>query len=298
MEIAKVMTFNKKNIITLIGSFLTIPIWGWSFLDSQYANIVTVFYGMIFTVFLFQWLKSTYYVEQKKDFYFFAMIGPTFYLIAMILLQGNALNIFFNPILFAFILMLFCLYTQIEKKVFLSFLIVGIFGYVSIIFPMYQRRLIISDIKFESLIEKKHFINETSIHQFPEMHEEIKKKFNLDNYDYVLIETWNEKCSPCLSSIKDLEDFFQNQSNILHILLYQKMREKNLSEDQIYEFDLIKNKDKILIDYDNIFFEKLNLQSYPYFILYDRNGSSVDYFSGYISHFQAEYRLHLMKMIK
>jgi len=90
--------------------------------------------------------------------------------------------------------------------------------------------------------------------------------------------------------------FYGNQSACTPCFFYQKMGNTNLSDREVMNFKKIGNPNRILIDVDNAYYNRLKLSGYPYFILYDTNGNALDWFSGYLSHFQEDYEDHLTQL--
>jgi thiol-disulfide isomerase/thioredoxin len=99
---------------------------------------------------------------------------------------------------------------------------------------------------------------------------------------YVIIETWNEKCPPCMKAIPEMIVFYEEiQTHANHYYLYIPNLAKNTSLDinKVFSFHKIKTKDKILIDQS--LQKDLNLDSYPVFILFDKDGKQVFQHIGY-----------------
>jgi thioredoxin-related protein len=99
---------------------------------------------------------------------------------------------------------------------------------------------------------------------------------------YVIIETWNEKCPPCMKAIPEMIVFYEEiQAYANHYYLYIPNLSKNtiLDTKKVFSFDKIKTKDKILIDQS--LQKDLNLDSYPVFILFDKEGKQVFQHIGY-----------------
>ena len=63
------------------------------------------------------------------------------------------------------------------------------------------------------------------------------------------------------------------------------MGSTNLSDSEAKDFKKINDSNKVLIDVNNAYYDRLKLSGYPYFILYDTEGNALDWFSGYLGHF-------------
>lgn len=99
---------------------------------------------------------------------------------------------------------------------------------------------------------------------------------------FVIMETWNEKCPPCMKAIPEMIVFYEEiQAHANHYYLYIPNLSKNTSLDmnKVFSFDKIKTKDKILIDQS--LQKDLNLDSYPVFMLFDKDGKQVFQHIGY-----------------
>lgn len=292
----ELLTKGKNRFLILVMSLMIIPIWGLSFLAVDYANQLTVFYGLFFTLILFRWLR----VNLKKEdrfFYLLALVGPIFYFLSFIFFQASLplFQIILSPLVFGLLIVVFALLVSWNNKIFFSISIVGILFYSLVGFPKLLNLEEFSSLSFDQLIEKQEELSRLDLRDFPSLFAEIKDK-QVRNVDYILIETWNEKCKPCLSSMSDLQKFMKDKKNVLHIFLYQEMGSQNLTEQGVKSFKLIIDKQNILIDKNNELYERLGLSSYPYFLIYDASGKQLDWFSGYLPYFKDEYERHLNRI--
>lgn len=287
----------KEKVIVTICSFGVLPIWGLSFLAVSYANQLTLFYGLVLTAVLFRWL-GTKVREVGNGAYLLGISGPVFYLIAMLFVQPEMEweSVLPNPILMGFMVASLSLLITVRKLVLYPFIVVSVIAYATFIFPIYQTNIELGNIDFKEVIQKKDSLDLVPLSEFPALDQEIGDKLKGGNYDQVLIETWNEKCKPCMESMADLQPFMDTNPRVLHVFLYQKMGNTNLSDREAMNFKKIGNPNKILIDVNNAYYDRLKLSGYPYFILYDANGNALDWFSGYLSHFQEDYENHLTQL--
>jgi thiol-disulfide isomerase/thioredoxin len=287
----------KEKVIVTICSFGVLPIWGLSFLAVTYANQLTLFYGLVLTAVLFRWLGSKVR-ELGNGAYLLGISGPVFYLIAMLFVQPEMEweAVLPNPILMGFMVASLSLLITVRKLVLYPFIVVSVIAYATFIFPIYQTNIELGNIDFKEVIQKKDSLDLVPLSEFPAIEQEIGDKLKGGNYDQVLIETWNEKCKPCMESMADLQPFMDTNPRVLHVFLYQKMGNTNLSDREVMNFKKIGNPNKILIDVNNAYYDRLKLSGYPYFILYDANGNALDWFSGYLSHFQEDYENHLTQL--
>ena len=287
----------KERLLITLASFCVLPIWGLSFLATAFANQLTLVYGLVLTAGIFSWLGSKGR-ELDKRAYLLGLSGPIFYLIAMVFAQQELAweTVLPNPILMGFMVAILSLLIAVRKLVFYPFIVASVIAYATFIFPIYQTNIELGDIDFEEIIQKKDSLTLVPLSEFPSLHQEVTNKLKEGNYNYVLIETWNEKCKPCMESMNDLQSFMDTNPQVLHVFLYQKMGNTNLSDTEVKDFKKISNSNKILIDVNNAYYDRLKLSGYPYFILYDTDGNTLDWFSGYLSHFQKDYENHLTQL--
>ncbi|MFQ5447875.1 MAG: TlpA family protein disulfide reductase, partial [Saprospiraceae bacterium] len=101
---------------------------------------------------------------------------------------------------------------------------------------------------------------------------------------YILLETWNETCLPCIKAMKELPDFYKSmQSKMETYYLYENSNERVRKKfDKIFNFKNIKDKTKILIDINEELYKGLNMKGFPYFLLFDSQGNLIYHSRGYI----------------
>lgn len=287
----------KEKIILVLCSLSVLPIWGLSFLAIAYANELTLLYGLLLTIVLFRWLRSKIQVMDKSG-YLLVISGPVVYLVAMLLAQKDWTweAVLPNPILMGFLVAGISLFVPARKLVLYPVLAVSVISFAAFIFPIYQTNIELGNIEFEEIIQKKDSLTIEPLSEFPTIHQEVTNRLKDGDYDYVLIETWNEKCKPCMESMADLQFFMAKNPRVLHIFLYQKMGSTNLSDLEAKDFKKISDSNKVLIDVNNGYYDRLKLSGYPYFILYDTEGNALDWFSGYLGHFQKEYENYLTQL--
>lgn len=287
----------KERLLITLVSFCVLPIWGLSFLATSFANQLTLVYGLLLTAGIFSWLGSRGR-ELDKRAYLLGLSGPIFYLIAMVFAQQELSweAVLPNPILMGFLVASLSLLITVRKLVFFPFIVASVVAYATFVFPIYQTNIELGNVDFEEIIQKKDSLTLVPLSEFPSLHQEVTNKLKEGNYDYVLIETWNEKCKPCMESMNDLQSFMDTNPQVLHVFLYQKMGSTNLSDNEVKEFKKISDSNKILIDENNAYYDRMKLSGYPYFILYDTDGNTLDWFSGYLSHFQKDYENHLTQL--
>ena len=99
---------------------------------------------------------------------------------------------------------------------------------------------------------------------------------------FTIIETWNEKCPPCMKAIPELSPFYaQHKDKASQYYLYIPNHSKSsvLDTSQVFNFDKIEDKSKILLDQD--LQARFGFDSYPVFLIFDSSGSLVYQQVGY-----------------
>ena len=288
----------KKIILVISYSILFIPIFGLLLLDNSTKSNISVFICLIYT------FTSSYFVSVEfKDFKFskFLIVSfPSLYFVLILLVKDIDLFIFLNPILIAniFLFSAVFIFKKLNLKKVYFFYLFFAYLYAFVLFEFWEDSIIIKD-TFENSVEKKY----------------IRSDLNLKNYNFVsykndtvkinsqklvLIETWNENCPPCIKSIKELESTIDSlENNLEHYYLYESnfyQRKNNFQE--IINFNHIKQKSKILIDYDQSFFKASGMYSYPVFLLFDKDGVLLDYFTGYSSDKKEYFKKRIISMTR
>jgi thioredoxin-related protein len=99
----------------------------------------------------------------------------------------------------------------------------------------------------------------------------------------MVIETWNESCLPCLKSIKNLrEEFLLHQEYFNHYLLYENTKYPDtLNISYLSAKSIVSHNENLLFDLNFRYYKDLNIQLYPVFIFYDKNGEYITNMVGY-----------------
>ncbi len=289
----------KKSILILILSLLfslsLIPIWGLAFLKLGTANQYTGFVAMLFTFYAPHFIPK---VQNKiKLQHCLLLSGAIFYMLIGIYAQGWRLLVI--PIFWAFILYLVALFIPKTRSPFVH---LGVVTYAILcfwgIYPITDHgmeRLALQEDMEEPIAEINTSVN---LSQFLFVASD-KDTVRIGNGKPVLIETWNETCAPCMASIRDLQTEFEKDTNFQYIYLYQyRGKDSKLSTAQIFDFQAIKDKRKIRIDIENRLFDQMKLESYPFFLVFDRQGNLVGHQMGYISSQKDEIVQKLRKFLK
>jgi thiol-disulfide isomerase/thioredoxin len=277
----------KKQLAVFILSFLLVPVWGLTFLDSETASLLSVFLGVSFTLYIYYFTKSHSSFGKIRFLDPIFLFGPIFYLTAQIVTgyynnEFSMQEFLFSPILWAtLILIAFMLVKESDIKstgiifLFCSYL------YSFHLYPVYKRLVNDVDGGGSLTVNSKDFNTKVNLKSYDFLAaDNVVKRLPL-NGKPTLIETWNEKCEPCIKSIVHLEDFIEDSLNFNHIYLYESFGKENLTPNEVYNFNRIENKSKIFIDLNGAFYKESGMTGYPYFVFFNRDGALVDYFSGF-----------------
>lgn len=104
-----------------------------------------------------------------------------------------------------------------------------------------------------------------------------------DSGKYILLETWAETCPPCLQAIGELPSFYRSVEDKLRVYYVYEHRKASVRKnfDKIFNFGEIKDKSKILVDIEQELYNALEMQGYPYFLVFDAKGKLVHTIHGY-----------------
>ncbi|HAD12772.1 MAG TPA: hypothetical protein DCF33_10080 [Saprospirales bacterium] len=100
---------------------------------------------------------------------------------------------------------------------------------------------------------------------------------------YILLETWAETCMPCRRAMREMPDFYRSVTDKLSVFYVYENRKASVRDnfEQIFSFKEIKDTSRIVIDIDQELYQTLNMQGYPYFLLFDGKGNLIHHIRGY-----------------
>jgi len=289
----------KNALLLSLLSFMSIPIWGLTFLDIDNAGPFSVFIGITFTCYAILLIKDTKLYQSVDKPRGYLVVGPVFYLLASTFLFFDKPTLLLtNPILWAAVLLLVPLFVikfNFYKQGIVTLFFIYFYSFH--LYPIFQS-FEFSPNKTESpSLVAQGLSDSVNLFDFDFIDPQLDTVAIPNAKEFLLVETWNEKCGPCMKSIDDLESYIGEFKNVNHIYLYQNFRENNLSAGEIFSFARIKDKQKIRVDVDNRLFQELGINSYPYFLLFDSEGNLVDYFSGYNHNFKSKYEDRISNML-
>lgn len=289
------LKFYFKIFIQLL---LTIFIWATLTVDIK-ATELTVFIALILATVLGMTINSM--VEERPKFYairYLFLLPPFLLLLYFIIFIPSAfliLNITLHPLLWICLLILISLnskkwldFKSPTKRLNLIYIFSVVFIYSMFFFPKWS-----ATNKYRELdsFKKKKVIESTlTKDELPGINIKDYEFVNwngdsiqIKNFNYTIIETWNENCPPCLIAFKELPEIYEKYKDDLEVIYLYESKDVNFIEDiqDVYSFKPVPNKDKILIDANQKLYIDLKMQGYPYFLLFDKEGNLLLNLRGY-----------------
>ncbi len=301
----------KRKIIFLLYGFVLINIWSLCFKEGYLrSNEFTYGLGLSFT------FLSSYFIQKEYDFQlsytdkFCLIILPILYLITEYIVviipglsKGHYHPFFFlfyahfiNPINIAFLVLVLSMTVMKDLSRHINLFI---FIYLTIIYSYFfykeGRPFQLSSTldNFGSDVPQENTPPDTEI-------AEIGNTINLTDFSFInpnldtirlekplkgfiLLETWNETCFPCIRAMKELPEFYKTMSDRLEVYyVYEDNREQVRRKfDKIFNFKPVPFKANILIDINQELYNALGMNGFPYFLLFDSQGSLIYKIEGY-----------------
>lgn len=294
------LKMNYKHIgLILFYSLLFIPIWGLTLLDTSTSNPFSIFVGLTYTAISIFIIKDSVLIISSKFLKILLFSAPLFYLGTAILKSQWNLYFLLHPILIAFIILIIS-YFFLKKLDLKSLFLVFFFSYFYAyhINPLFKDFSEANIFPIEKIEEKDINLDKPlSVYAFENnkkdtVHLKTEKPFTL-------VETWNESCGPCIEAMKDLQPLMDSLSpQVTHYYLYENGNKAGfVNKTKIFNYSRIQDKSKILLDVGNKFMVDSKMASYPYFLLFDKEGNLTDYFKGYDGRHKEYFVNRINKMI-
>ena len=267
---------------------------GWSLLFMSNETIPRpwgVLLGLVYTFYSSYEIRKL--VEEETPLMcWLKMIGPLFILGTWVVLHGVSWFSFLNPIFVGCCLLVGV--TWLDKKPFptstLQFFVIAFIVVYSLkLTPEWDRLL-----KIRTKNENPNFqLNELVTNTNPEPIANLNTYYflnkGLDTINlaasgkYTLVETWNERCPPCVKAMKELKPFYESLGNQLQQRYVYVPARKGYKLDypKIFSYKHIGHHDRILVDVN--LQEVAKLEGYPNFLIFDPNGKLVLKQHGYSS---------------
>jgi hypothetical protein len=294
----------KKLIITLFSaSFLFV--WGLGFLNNS-ANKTTAILAFAFTIITPYFFQKEYLLQIQDRL--IILFFPFLYLAAFTLLHGNlAFSYFANPLLVGFIILVLTLYYLKDLSIFRnSFIVVFIsLFYVFTLFPDWQKsRILRETINFDDSPTKTHTpkvtVNDTiNLFDYSFINPSRDTSIISSKKDFILIETWNETCLPCIKAFKEMPPFYKSQKDKLAVFYLYEHRKESVRRkfDKIFNYKRIQDKSKILIDIKQAFYNSAKMNGFPYFLIFNKKGELVFSQKGYSSNYRNEFENKILEIL-
>ena len=290
----------KGILLVLIYSLLFLPIWGLLFFEIENSNKLSICIGFVYTALSSHAILDSAIIKNIKYFYFYFLIGPIIYLITGFFFNGIGIYSLFDPVLWGFIILILSKF--VIKQ--LDFKTLFYIGFVSYFYayhlnPIYKSGLDDNRLPLE-IIEEKNMELEKNLSSY-QFENNKGDTVNLKaNKKFILIETWNQSCPPCIMAMSDLQPLIDTLGDkVEHYYLYENGAPKlSMSKSKIYNYSHIQNKAKILLDVGNTFFKDSKMESFPCFLLFDNQGNLIDYFKGYNPKHKDYFLNRIKKMIE
>ena len=298
----------KSKIILILFSSSFLLVWGMSFLDSWTTDRVTSFLGMIYT------FGATYFLQKEYSFQLsgwekiLILSCPLFYVSSYFYLHGiRSIFSIMNPLYVGFILLVLNLTVLKDvskaRNLFL-FLFVSFF-YAYAFYPLWDNSNKNNKI-YQSLenwdtepVAKDKLNKEVDLNDFFFINKNLDT-INLQSNKFVLLETWNESCPPCVRAFKEMPPFYEKIKDQVDVFYLYENRKASVREkvDKIFNYQLISDKSKILIDINQNLYQAMKIQGYPYFLLFDAEGKLVFWELGFGDDSKEELEQNILKKIK
>ncbi len=269
-------------LVILSYSLLFIPIWGLLLLSADIVSNSSIFVALIYTIIGSYYVRNSSIYMSTKYAEYLVYLGPLVYIISMFTMMPTNFATLFHPIVWATTALIISqlLIKKIDTKVLVFALFIAyLYGFhihsywESIYKPTMPTQY----------IEKKDLAKNIKLSDFEFTTSDNETTIIKTDKPFVLIETWNEACVPCIEAMKDLQPLFlKNKDKVAHYYLYEQPTDTHkLTATDVFNYPNINDKSQILIDENLQFFNTTGMKSYPYFLLFNKNGDLVDYFKAY-----------------
>lgn len=271
----------KHKILFTLYSLSLIPIWGLSSLEPAVKGFYWLLAAMLFTGFSIHYLiKKSKNNTKLKTALPYAFIGPAIYLIVA-LVTSEPLFWILDPIIWFCFLMavVVLLQRQGSNKTATASIIAVSLLYSVVIYP---RTPFISRSTADKSAQISANAAKWRLGQFNFLTQH-NQNLSISSSKAILLETWNEKCGPCMKSIKDLAAFIDSRADsVEHYLLYLPFGTDTIEDYELpFTHPAIKNPEKVIMDPSNRFEDAYGLSALPCFMVFRPDGGLSDLFIGY-----------------
>lgn len=260
----------------LVYTFSLMIFWGLLFLDLNKPGLLGIFIGLGYT-FYSSFIIRCFVEEEHIKLKIIKFIGPTIYVLLSLYTQKISLYSLISPINMAFFIFCIALFSKdkFPKKEVQFFVVAFIYLYSFSIYNVWDKGMRVNarnnydfEIQAKSINRK---IPDLSHYQF--LNSDLDSIHLSGKDEYIIIETWNEKCIPCFKAMAGMNDFYKNiAAKAKQYYVYIPVK-KTVNYDKVFAFDKIEDKSSILIDI-NLQDDAL-LNQYPVFLVFDKEGTLV-----------------------
>lgn len=283
----------KKKFLLFLFSISLVLGWGITMVAIE-RNASTCFFGLAYAII------GTYIIQRELDFeldFWDKMVllsMPLIYLFLSTSIQWVGFSHFLmNPIFIGLTMLSVGLIRFKNKYPFtpIFFLLSTAMFYSFFLFPSWEKIESRAEVRPFSAVETQENKLDSKDEKEIILSDFLFMNHLLDTVNlnprsrYVLLETWNETCIPCLESIEDLAGFYDENENQFEVYFLYENRKKEIRENykEIFSFSKIETKDRILVDLNQDLYRALGIQGYPYFLIFNPEGELVYQHYGYLS---------------
>lgn len=278
--------------ISLLYSLGLMGLWYFLVQDIGYLGYWGLALALLLS-FYSPFLLRSFRAEEPRALRLVALVLPSCFLLYSLVTEGLSAYDFFHPLLWAFLLFAAALLSS-PKRPPLHYHFFALF--ICYFYPLKMYDAAWSSPKLKALALSMYVYGPRK---------EIKEKkpkeeFRLEDFAFVnadldtialesqgkfsIIETWNEKCPPCMKAIPEMSPFYKEieaQAQQYYLYIPSTSRSQTLDIEQVFAFDKIEDKSKILIDQD--LQQRMGFDYYPVFLLFDQTGLLIYQYPGYKS---------------
>lgn len=271
-------------------SISLIILWSLLLLNLNRPGLLGIFIALAYT-FYSAYIIRCFVEQETRNLMIVKFISPVFFLALFFYAQTFSFCTFFytflSPISIAFLLFCVAAFSKdnFPKKEVQFFVIAFIYVYSFSLYNIWDKALL-QEIRSNSYAPYDFEIKGEALDKdIPSLPYYQFLNSNLDSIklsgtnEYVIIETWNEKCIPCFKAMEEMADFYGNiesKTNQYYIYIPTK---NNLDYTKIFSFEKIQDKSNILVDI-NLQKDAL-LKGYPVFLVFNKVGELVYKETGY-----------------
>ena len=298
----------RKVIICLVYSITLVTVWGLCFLSIDKANQFTAGLGLCFTFLSGYFFNEKIKKEDSNSLRYLVLFVTALYPMALYLqlfksgfferFADNFYELYFyvhfvNPLLVAFVTLVLVMFVWRDlykpSSLFLFISITVFYSYF--FFPdwrSFNLRSMTENFAGKESTEKVDNVelNTTGIDlanfSFIDHKRDTVTILPIQK-DFLLIETWNETCVPCIKAMKELPPFYEAIHQKLEFYyVYESSSERaRNSFEKIFDFKHINHRERILVDVNQNFYNAIGMKGFPYFLLFNNKGELLDFWRGY-----------------